>query len=309
MAVSHDEGILNKVTELISIAAPAKINLSLRILGKRSDGFHELETLMAPIQLADMLEISHGSGKGINLTCNDPELSTGEDNLCVKAARAFLVATGLEHGIAITLLKKIPHGAGLGGGSSDAAAVLKGLNELFDHPLVVEELEQIAATLGSDVPFFLGDGPAWCRGRGEILETLKDATVLPGRRLLLIKPPFPVPTAWAYKRYAELAGTPSKLIEEPTQFLGSISILNDLERPVFEKYLLLPVMKNWLLQQANVESAFMTGSGSTMVAAMNPGTTTEETAILKQAITAEFGETMWVCETGWKSGIGENSQG
>ena len=292
-------GILNKVTELISIAAPAKINLSLRILGKRPDGFHELETLMAPIQLADMLEISHGVGKGITLTCNDPELSTGEDNLCVKAAQAFWVATGLDHGIAITLLKKIPQGAGLGGGSSDAVAVLKGLNELFDHPLVHEELEQIAATLGSDVPFFLGDGAAWCRGRGEILELLKGDGALPVRTLLLIKPPFPVPTAWAYKKYAELAGTPSKLPEEEAQFLGPTPIINDLERPVFEKYLLLPVMKSWLRNQSGVESAFMTGSGSTMVAVMKPGTSAEETAILKQAITTEFGETMWVTETGF----------
>ena len=289
------------MTELISLAAPAKINLSLRILGKRPDGFHELETLMAPIQLADMLEISHSNGKGITLTCNDPELSTGEDNLCVKAARAFLMATGLEHGIAITLLKKIPHGAGLGGGSSDAAAVLKWLNELFDHPLVVEELEQIAATLGSDVPFFLGDGPAWCRGRGEILEPLplKDAGALPERKLLLIKPPFPVPTAWAYKRYAELAGPPSKLIEGPAQFLGTIPILNDLERSVFEKYLLLPAMKSWLCEQANVESAFMTGSGSTMVAVIAPDAPEETVGKLKEKLSGQFGDTMWMAETGF----------
>lgn len=292
------------MTELITIAAPAKINLSLRILGKRADGFHELETLMAPIQLADMLEISHGAGKGITLTCNDPELSTGDDNLCVKTAQAFRVATGLDHGIAITLLKKIPHGAGLGGGSSDAVAVLKGLNELFDHPLVHEELEQIAATLGSDVPFFLGKGPAWCRGRGEIIEPLKgmmteQEKALPNRTLLLIKPPFPIPTAWVYQRYAELAGVPSNLPEEGAQFLSAIPIINDLERPVFEKYLLLSVMKNWLRQEANIESAFMTGSGSTMVGVMKLGISTEETAIIKQSITAEFGKTMWVIETGF----------
>jgi len=293
------------VTELITITAPAKINLSLRILGKRPDGFHELESLMAPIQLADTLEISHGVGKGVTLICNDPELTTGEDNLCIKAARAFRVATGLDHGISITLLKKIPHGAGLGGGSSDAAAVLKGLNKLFDHPMVHEELEQLAASLGSDVPFFLGNGPAWCRGRGEIIEYLKQDEVLPGRTLLLIKPAFPVPTAWAYKQYAELAGTPSKLIEEPEQFLGNIPIINDLESPVFEKYLLLPVLKSWLRDQSGVESAFMTGSGSTMVAVLAPETASEEIADLKQGILSEFGETMWVGETGWVMGDGK----
>ncbi len=292
------------MTELITITAPAKINLSLRILGKRPDGFHELETLMAPIQLADTLEISHGPGKGVTLICNDPDLPAGSDNLCVKAVEAFRVATCLDHGIAITLLKKIPHGAGLGGGSSDAAAVLKGLNELFDHPLVHKELEQLASSLGSDVPFFLGNGPAWCRGRGEIIEHLKEDEVLPGRTLLLIKPPFPVPTAWAYKQYAELAGTPSKLIEEPEQFLGNIPIINDLECPVFEKYLLLPVLKSWLRDQSGVESAFMTGSGSTMVAILVPETASEEIADLKQGILSEFGETMWVCETGWGMGDG-----
>lgn len=290
------------MTELITIAAPAKINLSLRILGKRPDGYHELETLMVPIGLADTVEVSHGTGQGITLTCNDPELETGEDNLCVKAARAFLVATGLDHGIAITLMKRIPHGAGLGGGSSDAVAVLKGLNELFDHPLVHEELEQIAATLGSDVPFFLGNGPAWCRGRGEIIEPLKTDKASPKRRILLIKPPFPVPTAWAYKRYAELLGTTSKLPDETAQFLGTIQITNDLERPVFEKYLLLPVMKCWLRMQASVESAFMTGSGSTMVAVIAPETSTEEITSLWRGVLAEFGETMWVCETGWQTG-------
>jgi len=287
------------VTQTISLVAPAKINLSLRILGKRADGFHELETLMVPIGLADTIEVSHGTGHGITLTCNDPELPTGAENLCVKAAEAFRVATGLDHGIAITLLKRIPHGAGLGGGSSDAAAVLKGLNELFDHPLVEEELHQIAATLGSDIPFFLGNAAAWCRGRGEILEA---ASAPPKRTLLLIKPPFPVPTAWAYKKYAELKESGKQPLEPEKQFLGELEIINDLEAPVFYKYILLPVMKTWLRQQPGVESAFMTGSGSTMVAVLVPGNASEEIADLKQEILSEFGETMWLCETGWGMG-------
>ncbi len=282
--------------QTISLMAPAKINLSLRILEKRPDGFHELETLMVPINLADMVELSHGAGHGITLTCNDPELPRGAENLCVKAAEAFRVATGLDHGIAITLLKRIPHGAGLGGGSSDAAAVLKGLNELFDHPLVEEELHQIAATLGSDIPFFLASGSAWCRGRGEILEV---APALPKRRLLLIKPPFPVPTAWAYKKFAELKESGKLPAEPEQQYLSDLEIVNDLEAPVFHKYLLLPVMKTWLRTQPSVENAFMTGSGSTMVAVIKPETASEKIADLKQEILSKFGETMWFCETGW----------
>jgi 4-diphosphocytidyl-2-C-methyl-D-erythritol kinase len=279
------------VTERITLSAPAKINISLRILGMRPDGFHELETLMVPITLADQIEIAHGAGREITLACNDPELPAGPENLCVKAAEAFRATTGLEHGISITLLKRIPHGAGLGGGSSDAAAVLKGLNELFDHPLVEEELHQIASMLGSDIPFFLGNGPAWCRGRGEILEP---APTLPERTLLLIKPPFPIPTAWAYKRYAELQAVGSTGHSGEVQHLGKLEITNDLEAPVFEKYLLLPVMKQWLREKSEVESAFMTGSGSTMVAVMKPDASSEQTGTLKQAIASELGETMWV---------------
>ena len=257
---------------------------------------------MAPIGLADTIEVSHGTGHGITLTCNDPELPTDSNNLCVKAAEAFRVATGLDHGIAITLLKRIPHGAGLGGGSSDAAAVLKGLNELFDEPLVNEELHQIAASLGSDVPFFLTSGPAWCRGRGEILE---EATAPPKRNLLLIKPPFPVPTAWAYKKYAELKESGKPLTQPEKQFLGNLEIVNDLEAPVFHKYLLLPVIKTWLREKPAVEAAFMTGSGYTMVAVLAPEVTTEQISIIKKGIQTEFGETMWLCETGWAIGDGK----
>jgi 4-diphosphocytidyl-2-C-methyl-D-erythritol kinase len=284
------------VTERITLSAPAKINISLRILGERPDGFHDLESLMAPIALADQIEIAHGSGREIVLACNDPELPLGSENLCVKAAEAFRSVTGLDHGISITLLKRIPHGAGLGGGSSDGAMVLRGLNELFDNPLVNEELLQIAATLGSDVSFFLGGGAAWCRGRGEILEA---ATVPPRRRLLLLKPPFPVPTGWAYKKYSEMRKS-GKLPSDPErQFLGNLVIVNDLEIPVFEKYVLLPVMKSWLREQAPVEAAFMTGSGSAMVAVIAPGSGAEQIEALKRGVVAEFGGTLWVCETGW----------
>lgn len=277
----------------ISLAAPAKINLSLRILGKRPDGFHDLETLMVPIALADEIEVSRAPGHGVVLSCNDPDLPTGTDNLCVKAAEAFREETGIAHGVAISLMKRIPHGAGLGGGSSDAAAVLKGMNELFDHPLVAEELALLAAGLGSDVPFFLHDGPTVCRGRGEILE---EAPAIPERRILLIKPPFPVPTAWAYKRYAEMRESGADFTQDPLQYLGLIEIVNDLEPPVCAKYLLLPAMKQWLLEQSAVESAFMTGSGSTMVAVIKPVAGADEIPELKANILTEFGETMRVME-------------
>jgi len=290
---------MSRESASISLAAPAKINLSLRILGKRPDGYHELETLMVPIRLADEIEVAHAPGHGVSLVCNDPEIPTGPDNLCVKAVEAFREETGITHGIAISLMKRIPHGAGLGGGSSDAAAVLKAMNALFEEPLVPQELLMVGSCLGSDVPFFLHGGAAWCRGRGEILE---DAPRVTDRTLLLIKPPFPVPTAWAYGRYAALRESPDPLLhprkEEP-QSLDGITITNDLETPVFSKYILLPVMKDWLREQSGVESAFMTGSGSTMVAVIKARTVSDDIAALHQKILSEFGETMWICETGW----------
>lgn len=251
---------------------------------------------MVPIDLADELEVSHAPGHGVSLICNDPDLSTGPDNLCMKAAEAFRSEAGIAHGVAISLMKRIPHGAGLGGGSSDAAAVLKAMNVLFDRPLVPEELNLLAATIGSDVAFFLNDGPAWCLGRGEIMEPLEEEAVLPERHLLLIKPPFPVPTAWAYQAYSERKPITSRQVQR----LGGFEITNDLEPAVFDKYLLLPVIKEWLLEQAGVESAFMTGSGSTMVGVIKPTVSTGEIQALKKGILGEFGETMWVCETDWK---------
>lgn len=287
---------MSRESSSISLSAPAKINLSLRILGKRPDGFHELETLMVPIRLADEIEITHAPAHGVSLVCNDPEIPTGAENLCVRAVEAFREETGIAHGISISLMKRIPHGAGLGGGSSDAAAVLKGLNDLFEEPLVPEELQLLASSLGSDVPFFLHGGAAWCRGRGEILE---EAPAVPDRTVMLIKPPFPVPTAWAYGHYAALKEAGTRLIPEKPQHLGDLEIVNDLEPAVFHKYILLPVMKEWLRGQEGVECAFMTGSGSTMVAVIRPDAPQGCVAGLREGIAAEFGETMWVCETGW----------
>jgi 4-diphosphocytidyl-2-C-methyl-D-erythritol kinase len=171
------------------------------------------------------------------------------------------------------------------------------MNEIFDRPLVAEDLQHLAASLGSDVPFFLHDGAAWCRGRGEILE---DAAALPGRTLLLIKPPFPVPTVWAYKRYADMKASEAGMSSQESQWLGDIEITNDLEAPVFGKYLLLPVMKEWLCQQPGVESAFMTGSGSTMVAVLKQGTSHPALTELEGEIRAEFGDTIWISVTGWE---------
>lgn len=174
---------------MIHLRAPAKINLYLRVLGRRPDGYHELETVFERIDLADELTFEP-EPHGVRLTCSDPSLSCEEDNLVLKAARLLQQASGTVRGARIRLVKRIPIAAGLGGGSSDAATTLLGLNELwqlrFDHAKLIV----LATQLGSDVPFFLSDAPfAIGRGRGERCEpiaserTLAHVLVVPDAQL------------------------------------------------------------------------------------------------------------------------------
>src|ERR1051325_6655923 len=230
---------------------PAKINLSFQIKGRRDDGFHEIETLMAPISLTDQLIIERGKmGGGIEFACDDSSLPGDEENLCVKAAKIFQEATKIESGIQIALAKKIPHGAGLGGGSSDAAATLLGLNELFGTKLDQKSLINLAVQIGSDVPFFIGSSAAICRGRGEIVEP---TSLLLKLNLLLVKPEFGVPTPWAYGKWKDSRELPG--IDYSSQTFSSLIFANDLERPVFEKYVFLGHLKGWLRQQPEVAVA------------------------------------------------------
>jgi 4-diphosphocytidyl-2-C-methyl-D-erythritol kinase len=246
----------------MTIDAPAKVNLTLRVLGRRPDGFHDIETIMAQLDLADRLEVELKDSLGIEFSCSDPSLPTDGSNLVCKAVAAFAAATGRDFGVRIHLEKNIPHGAGLGGGSSDAAAVLKALNELLGVGFSVEELENLAASIGSDVPFFIRCVPAVCRGRGERIEPVQG---VPDAELILVKPPFPVSTAWAYGAWA--AAPKSNATFAPK--FGSNSMVNDLEAPVFSKHLQLPVLKCWLAGQPGVVAAMMSGSGSTVFAVLD----------------------------------------
>ncbi len=188
----------------MQLFAPAKINLSFKILRRREDGFHEIETLMAPISLGDELTIEpNDSGSGIAFSTDDPTLPAGEDNLVVRAARSFFAEINEEPGVRIRLQKKIPHGAGLGGGSSDAASTLLGLNQLHEGGVSPARLTNLAAALGSDVPFFLAQSAARCRGRGEIVEAVER---LPALSLLLLKPEFGVSDAVGLFALARIAG-------------------------------------------------------------------------------------------------------
>ncbi len=242
----------------MNLSAPAKINLSLSILGKRPDGFHEIESLMVPISLADTLTLEASEEPGIAFTCSDATLPCDDSNLVVRAARRFFETTKIPSAIRIHLAKAIPHGAGLGGGSSDAATTLTGLNQLFGAPLAPEALHALAAEIGSDVPFFLAGSAAMCRGRGEIVEPTPFPHQLP---LLLIKPGFGVPTPWAYSRWRDALEIPG--ISYAPQLFSWGRLVNDLERPVFEKHLFLAILKRWLLEQPETTGALMSGSGST----------------------------------------------
>lgn len=181
----------------LALAAPAKVNLLLRVLHRRPDGFHELESLFQAIDLCDRVVVARG-GEGVRLLVEGPDLGPVEQNLAHRAARAFLDALGegSGSGVAIRLEKRIPAGAGLGGGSSDAAAVLRCMNTLWGDPLAAADLSAVGASLGSDVPFFLGGcALAWGRGRGEELVGLPP---LPVARMVVVLPPVHVATGGAY---------------------------------------------------------------------------------------------------------------
>ena len=244
----------------MQLLAPAKVNLSFKILGKRRDGFHEIETLIVPISLCDEMKIEKNEG-GIQFRCDDPSVPTDDDNLAVRAAKVFFTATRIKPAISIELTKRIPHGAGLGGGSSDAASSLLALNELFETRLSREELAKLGEGIGSDVPFFIFQSAAICRGRGELVSPTKLRQQL---SILLLKPEFSVPTRWAYSRWQRSREIPG--VSSAAQQFANQTFMNDLERPVFEKFVFLAQLKMWLLRQPEVGAALMSGSGSTMFA-------------------------------------------
>ena len=254
-----------------------KVNLLLNILGRRPDGFHALETVMQPVNLCDELVFERMS-EGIQLTCSDPALPTDATNLVHRAATAFLKCRGMSGGVCIHLKKRIPMAAGLGGGSGNAATTLLALNELFNQALTKKQLHDIAASLGSDVPFFLQNNPALATGRGEHIQSLPPFPALAGCAFVLVHPGFGIATAWAYK---ELSRFPAALNGQRGRATKLISLLgagdlrgasaefyNSLEAPALEKYPWLAVLQDFLRENGAV-AALMSGSGSTTFAIAN----------------------------------------
>jgi 4-diphosphocytidyl-2-C-methyl-D-erythritol kinase len=191
--------ILRRYGAGVLVRAPAKVNLFLEVLHRRSDGYHELATLMAAVSLYDTLLFGDAPSGTVRLQCDRPELSAGPDNLICRAAELLRRRTGLNHGADIRLWKRIPMAAGLGGGSSDAAAALAGLNVLWRLGLNWIELASLGAELGSDVPFFFAGRAAWCRGRGEKVEAVALARPLD---FVLVSPPVGLSTAEVFRNVA-----------------------------------------------------------------------------------------------------------
>jgi 4-diphosphocytidyl-2-C-methyl-D-erythritol kinase len=274
--------------QIMQVLAPAKVNLSLKILGDRGDGFHEIETLITPISLCDELRIKKGDcQKGIEFRCDDPTVPMGAENLVVRAANAFFAATRLQPAISIELKKKVPHGAGLGGGSSDAATTLVALNQLFETNLARDELARLGSAIGSDVPFFIFESAAICRGRGEVVVPTKLPEPL---SILLVKPGFGIASGWAYSRWHDSREVPG--VTYIAQEFAGQTFVNDLERPAFEKFIFLAQLKMWLLRQPEVGAALMSGSGSAVFAVMRPHVDVD---LVAKRARAEVDPELWIC--------------
>jgi 4-diphosphocytidyl-2-C-methyl-D-erythritol kinase len=279
--------------------SPCKVNLLLNILGKRADGFHALETVMHPVNVFDTLNFGRVT-RGLHLTCDNPVLPVDSANLVHKAASAFLHKTEIRDGVRIHLVKRIPLAAGLGGGSGNAATTLLGLNELFGKPLSTQALHQIAASLGSDIPFFLQSKPALATGRGEQIQSLNFFPALQGVAFLLIHPGFGISTAWAYQNLARfpeaLNGRPGRAQELIARLqtaglpAGDAGFYNSLEAPALEKYPILALYQQFL-RENGAAAALMSGSGSTTFAIL-PGTDTAERLVEK--FKSRFGTAAWI---------------
>lgn len=271
---------------MTTYTAPAKINLSLRVQSKlREDGYHNVDILMAAIDLYDQLDF-HNS-RTTTLLCDTPGVPTDESNLVIKAVREFEKSYGRKAKQRITLTKRIPHGAGLGGGSADAAITLKAVNEIIGTNYDMEELGAMAANLGSDVNFFLNPVISRCTGRGEIVKPVPELAEW-SSPLVLIKPQFGVSTPSAYK--ALTCSKRFKSVNYGAQKVDGITFINELERPVFAKFPILGIMKMWLLQQEGVRVALMSGSGSSLFALTESPEQAQAIATLARA---EFGDSLF----------------
>jgi 4-diphosphocytidyl-2-C-methyl-D-erythritol kinase len=294
------------------IPSPAKLNLFLAVVGRRPDGFHDLVSVAAPLAWGDRLRLRllDGGAGADRLLCDDPAVPV-EGNLVLAAARAFREAAGWKPPVEFTIEKRIPMGAGLGGGSSNAAAALRGLNALAGEPLDRAALRALSAGVGSDCPLFLEGGPVVVRGRGERVAPLPPAGAarLRGRKVLLFKPAFEISTAWAYARLASAAlekGEPMAYMAAAeaearlAAWTGGAApaedlLFNSFEAPVFSKFPAMPVLLRRLKEAFGLETG-LSGSGSACFTLLPAGRSVSVSEI-SAAIRSAWGPSALVVET------------
>ena len=250
----------------------AKLNLTLDVLGKREDGYHNIKSIMQTISIRDDVEIDVGTGEPWTLECSQERIPTDERNLAWKAAKVY--CDGLKkdpNGLTIRITKRIPSGAGMGGGSADAAAVLRALNRHYGSPLSILALAELAAQVGSDVPFCVLCGTAMCEGRGELLRKLPD---MPDCVFVVCKPEFSVSTPELYKKIDQVAipKHPDHMAMESALLAGDVAKVADLIYNVFDPVVTADHLEiNYIKSICNSYGALgmqMTGSGSAVYAIM-----------------------------------------
>jgi len=294
-------------TAPLTVFSPAKINLYLRIVGKRPDGYHELETLMLPLDFGDEITLQPLDGE-LRLECDNPSLPTDDSNLALRAAKLLGEDCGGKRGAKIALTKRTPLAAGLGGGSSNAAAVLLGLNNLWGLDADDATLHRLAARLGSDVNFFLGGGAALCRGRGEQIEP---APCKLSASVLLVNPGFGISTKWAYESWAKAAAVsrPTTAPPEVSRLLRALAkddlatvsqcLFNSLEAPSIRKFPVLELIKE-SMRNDGASGAMMSGSGATVFGLFADARAAESSA---KKVREEFGPSMWTKVTRFVSTV------
>lgn len=256
--------------------SPCKVNYALAITGVRPDGFHNLTSLVAPTKLGDTLSVKEA--KKDEISCKLEGVPCDETNLVMKAAILFREATGLKKFFKFDLQKNVPHGAGLGGGSSNGAIALKEINALCGSPLSLEQMEKIAAAMGSDCPLFLSGRPVIMRGRGEEVSFLPAPAeaLIKSLKLLIFKPAFGINTGWAYKRMrengklyipeAEAEFAINSWLNKPA--IENLPLINNMQFAAFEKYPALETLLDFVRKEYEVP-AIMSGSGSACFAIVN----------------------------------------
>jgi 4-diphosphocytidyl-2-C-methyl-D-erythritol kinase len=248
--------------EALHLESPAKVNLRLEILKKREDGYHELKTILQKISLHDSLTFSLKKGRGISITTDHPGLPVGKNNLVYRAVQSVLEKSDYRGGVHIKIEKRIPLGAGLGGGSSNAATALMAMNQLLKTGLSKRNLMSMGLKIGADIPFFFSEGNAIASGIGERLKKID----LPVFWYVLIYPSFEVSTSWAYQNFKRLTRRQFRiniheLLKIPNETYRLLR--NDLEEVVSKKYPQISEMKK-MLRSAGALGTLMTGSGPTV---------------------------------------------